>query len=48
MTVYGNPTALSNAVLSGTVNAVINKFNLRRVGGYTLLGKILTKVYVDK
>src|SRR5919197_2553076 len=44
VTVYGNPTALSSAVVSGTVNAVINGFNLRRVGGSPVLGMHQTTV----
>jgi ABC-2 type transport system permease protein len=44
VTVYGNPTALSSAVVSGTVNAVINEFNLRRVGGSPVAGMYQTTV----
>ena len=44
VTVYGNPTALSSAVLSGAVNAVINEFNLRRVGASPVVGMYQTTV----
>ena len=44
VTVYGNPTALSSAVVSGAVNAVVNEFNLRRAGGSPVLGIYQTTV----
>jgi ABC-2 type transport system permease protein len=44
VTIYGNPTALSSAVVSGTVNAIINDFNLRRAGGSPVLGMYQTTV----
>src|SRR5919201_1382178 len=44
VTVYGNPTALSSTVVSGTVNAVVNEFNLRRAGGSPVLGMYQTTV----
>jgi len=44
VTVYGNPTALSSAVVRGAVNAVVNEFNLRRAGGSPVVGAYQTTV----
>jgi ABC-2 type transport system permease protein len=38
VTVYGNPSSSSSAVVSATVNGVINAFNLRRYGGSPIIG----------
>ena len=38
VTVYGNPTQSSNAIVSGTVSGVINFFNLHRYGGSPIIG----------
>jgi ABC-2 type transport system permease protein len=44
ITVYGNPSLSSSAVVSGTVNGVINAFNLRRYGGSPFIGMSQTTV----
>jgi ABC-2 type transport system permease protein len=36
--VYGNPSQSSSAIVSGTVNEVINEFNLQRYGGQPIIG----------
>jgi ABC-2 type transport system permease protein len=38
VTVYGNPSLSSSAIVSETVNGVINAFNLKRYGGSTIIG----------
>jgi ABC-2 type transport system permease protein len=38
VTLYGNPTQSSSQVVSGTVNGVINGFNLGRYGGSPIIG----------
>jgi ABC-2 type transport system permease protein len=51
--VYGNPTLSSSAIVSGTVTAVVNEFNLQRYGGKPIIGITQTTVntqqtkYVD-
>jgi ABC-2 type transport system permease protein len=53
VTVYGNPTQSSSSIISGTVNGVINGFNLKRYGGTPTIGVSQTTVnsqvikYVD-
>jgi ABC-2 type transport system permease protein len=44
VTVYGNPSSSSSAVVSETVNGVINWFNLKRYGGSPILGMSQTTV----
>jgi ABC-2 type transport system permease protein len=44
VTVYGNPSSSSSAVVSATVNVVINTFNLKRYGGSQILGMSQTTV----
>lgn len=44
VTVYGNPSSSSSAVVSETVKAVINLFNLKRYGGSPILGMSQTTV----
>jgi len=44
VTVYVNPSLSSSAVVSGTVNGVINAFNLKRYGGSAFIGMIQTTV----
>jgi ABC-2 type transport system permease protein len=38
VTVYGNPSLSSSAVMSGTLTGVINGFNLARAGGSPIIG----------
>jgi ABC-2 type transport system permease protein len=38
VTLYGNPSQSSSAIVSGTVNGVINGFNLARAGGLPIIG----------
>jgi len=38
VTVYGNPSQSSSAIVSGTVTGVINGFNLKRYGGSPVIG----------
>jgi ABC-2 type transport system permease protein len=53
VTVYGNPTQSSSAIVSGAVNGVINAFNLEYYGGSSIIGMSQTTVsnqvykYVD-
>ena len=53
VTVYGNPSQSSSAIVGGTVTGVINGFNLKRYGGLPLIGVDSTTVntqvtkYVD-
>jgi len=53
LTVYGNPSSSTSAVVSGTVSGVINAFNLQRVHGTPVLGMVQTTIkstgykYVD-
>ena len=53
VTVYGNPTSSSSAVVSGTVTGVANLFNLRHYNGSMIIGLTQTTVnaqvykYVD-
>ncbi len=53
VTVYGNPSSSTSATVSGTVSAIINAFNLKRVGGTATIGMVQTTVigqsfkYVD-
>lgn len=53
VTVYGNPSSSSSGIVSGTVNAVINALNLKRLGGAPTIGMTETTVigksykYVD-
>jgi ABC-2 type transport system permease protein len=44
ITVYGNPAQSSSAIVSGTVNGVINAFNLERYGGSSIIGTTQTTV----
>jgi ABC-2 type transport system permease protein len=44
VTVYGNPSSSSSAVVGATVNGVINAFNLRRYGGSPIIGVSQTTV----
>jgi ABC-2 type transport system permease protein len=44
VTVYVNPSLSSSAVVSGTVNGVINAFNLKRYGGSPFIGMSQTTV----
>jgi ABC-2 type transport system permease protein len=53
ITVYGNPSQTSSAIVSGTVNGLANAFNLRRFNGSSVIGLAQTTVntqqtkYVD-
>jgi ABC-2 type transport system permease protein len=38
VTVYGNPSQSSSAIVSGTVTGVVNGFNLERYGGSPVIG----------
>jgi ABC-2 type transport system permease protein len=38
VTVYGNPSQSSSAIVSGAVNGVINGLNLQRYGGVSIIG----------
>ncbi|MGD0494591.1 MAG: ABC transporter permease [Candidatus Bathyarchaeia archaeon] len=38
VTLYGNPSQSSSAIVSGTVNGVVNGFNLARAGGSPIIG----------
>jgi len=38
LTIYGSPTASSSQIVSGTVSAVINEFNLRHFNGSAVIG----------
>jgi ABC-2 type transport system permease protein len=38
VTVYGNPSQSSSAIVSGTVSGVANAFNLKRYGGSPIIG----------
>jgi ABC-2 type transport system permease protein len=38
VTIYGDPTSPSSAVISGVVTSIINGFNLQRAGGTAVLG----------
>jgi ABC-2 type transport system permease protein len=38
VTVYGNPSQSSSAIVSGTVTGVVNGFNLKRYGGSPIIG----------
>jgi ABC-2 type transport system permease protein len=38
VTVYGNPSQSSSAIVSGTVTGVVNWFNLQRYGGSPIIG----------
>jgi len=42
VTVYGNPSQSSSAIVSGTVTGVANGFNLQRYGGSPIIGIIQT------
>jgi ABC-2 type transport system permease protein len=42
ITVYGNPSQSSSAIVSGTVTGVVNLFNLRRYGGSPVIGMTQT------
>ncbi|MCJ7635063.1 ABC transporter permease [Candidatus Bathyarchaeota archaeon] len=44
ITVYGNPSSSSSAVVIGTVSGVANAFNLKRVGGASVIGVSQTTV----
>ena len=37
LTVYGNPAQSSSAIVSGTVTAIVNEFNLQRYGGKPII-----------
>jgi ABC-2 type transport system permease protein len=53
VTVYGNPSASTSAIVSGMVGGVINAFNLQRAHGTQILGMVQTTIksagykYVD-
>ncbi len=53
VTVYGNPTSSTSGIVSGTVNGVVNLFNLQRFNGSMVIGLTSTTVntqqtkYVD-
>jgi ABC-2 type transport system permease protein len=38
VTVYGNPSQSSSAIVSGTVTGIVNWFNLQRYGGSPIIG----------
>ncbi len=44
VTVYGNPSSSTSAIVAGTVNGVINAFNLQRYGGSPIIGMSQTTV----
>jgi ABC-2 type transport system permease protein len=47
VTVYGNPTQSSSAIVSGTVSEVINAFNLNRYGGQPIIGIDSTSINIQ-
>jgi ABC-2 type transport system permease protein len=44
LTLYGNPAQSSSAIVSGTVTAIVNQFNLLRYGGRSIIGVTQTTV----
>ena len=44
VTVYGNPTSTTSGIVSGTVDGVINYFNLQRFNGTAVIGLMSTTV----
>jgi ABC-2 type transport system permease protein len=44
LTLYGNPSQSSSAIVSGTLTAVVNQFNLQRYGGKAIIGVTQTTV----
>jgi ABC-2 type transport system permease protein len=48
VTVYGNPSSSSSAIVSGTVNGLANEFNLRRFNGSSIIGLTQTTVNTEQ
>ncbi|MBT0159088.1 ABC transporter permease [Candidatus Bathyarchaeota archaeon A05DMB-2] len=48
VTVYGNPSASSSAIVSGTVIGLANEFNLRRFNGSSIIGLTQTTVNTEQ
>jgi ABC-2 type transport system permease protein len=44
LVVYGNPAQSSSAIVSGTLTAIMNQFNLQRYGGKPIIGVTQTTV----
>jgi ABC-2 type transport system permease protein len=44
LTLYGNPAQSSSAIVSGTLTAIVNQFNLLRYGGRSIIGVTQTTV----
>lgn len=44
LVVYGNPAQSSSAIVSGTLTAIVNQFNLQRYGGRPIIGMTQTSV----
>jgi ABC-2 type transport system permease protein len=44
LVVYGNPSQSSSAIVSGTLTAIVNQFNLQRYGGRPIIGVTQTTV----
>ena len=44
LVVYGNPAQSSSAIVSGTLTAIVNQFNLQRYGGRPIIGVTQTTV----
>jgi ABC-2 type transport system permease protein len=48
LTLYGNPSQSSSAIVSGTLTAVVNQFNLQRYGGKAIIGVTQTTVNTEQ
>ncbi|MCW4024280.1 MAG: ABC transporter permease [Candidatus Bathyarchaeota archaeon] len=48
ITVYGNPTASTSGIVTGTVNGVSNYFNLQRFNGTSVIGLTQTTVNTEQ
>jgi ABC-2 type transport system permease protein len=48
LTLYGNPAQSSSAIVSGTLTAIVNQFNLQRYGGRPIIGVTQTTVNVQQ
>ena len=48
LTLYGNPAQSSSAIVSGTLTAIVNQFNLQRYGGRAIIGVTQTTVNIQQ
>lgn len=48
LTVYGNPAQSSSAIVSGTLTAIVNEFNLQRYGGKPIITLEQTTVNAEQ